>query len=612
MTLRMVHRMGAALAVLALLTTPTLAQRGGGRDGGGRGGGGFGGPRDGGGNRGGGVFRGGNAPRGNLGSVPSFSRPSVPNFNRDAGRGPSVRSVPQLQTPRQSFGQSAPDQRRSLQPNRPDRLPNAIQPPTNRSLPGNVLNRPDAVNRPGIPGRNNPGQALGNTINRGNDALNNRNLPGPNRVNVSRPDAFGNRINLGSNNNVDARFGNSGNFNNRFGNQHPQHWNPYRYNGWNRGNWNVWGPGFAFNNFNNNRYGYGYGRDYGWNGNNGRYGRYGWYNRPWGPWAAIGLTSWALGGLYYNTGYGAYVNPYYGGGADYVYNYSQPIAYVVSGDSGVTQAPPDDSAAAFQAAREAFRNGDYQTALQYVDQAITKNPNDPSLHEFRGVTLFALQRYPEASAAVYAVLSVGPGMNWPSLLTLYPSVETYTPQLRALEASVRQNPNEPNGHFLLAYQYMTAGHTDAARRQFQKASELAPNDAVSRQMIRLLTPPEANATENAAVPATESNRLPPAAPPTQSSTPVLSQPVGSYEAAAGNEGRITLNLRDDGTFLWNVKQGDNPREFTGKYTLEGSTLALEFQDGGGMVGTVEPKGNGFHFAVIDGPPNDPGLDFARR
>ncbi len=505
--------------------------------------------------------------------------PNLPNqLGNVPGRGP-------LGNNRPNDGVRTPDRT----PNLPNQLGNA----PGRGPLGN--NRPgDAIRTPGrdreLPNQlgNNRGP-LGN--NRGNDDRN------PNRTTVSRPDAFGNR-------NFDGRFDNSRNFD-RDGRNSPRHWNPYRNNGWNRGYWNVWGPGYAYN-----RYGYGWGPGYGYG--YGPWGRYGWYNRPWGRYAAIGLASWALGSLYYDTGYASYINPYYVSQPDYVYNYGQPIVYVGSADLGVPLTASDDVSAAFQAAREAFFNGDYTTALAQIDLAVAKNPNDPALHEFRGLTLFALQRYPEAAAAVYAVLSVGPGMNWPSMSQLYPSVETYTPQLRALEAAVRQNPQDPNVRFLLAYHYMATGHADAARTQFQKASVLSSNDAVSRQMVRLLTPPEAGSVDNTPAAPVEPNGLPPAARPAESTTPVLTNAPGNYEASNGRNGSIQLNLRNGGTFTWNVKQGDTPREFTGKYTLEGKTLALEFQDGGGMVGTVEPKGNGFHFAVIDGPPNDPGLDFARK
>ena len=77
-------------------------------------------------------------------------------------------------------------------------------------------------------------------------------------------------------------------------------------------------------------------------------------------------------------------------------------------------------------------------------------PDDPVLHEFRGLALFALRRYDEAAAVVYAVLSAGPGWNWATLVGLYPSVDAYTDQLRALEEYVKQDPTAAAPQFLLA------------------------------------------------------------------------------------------------------------------------------------------------------------------
>ena len=76
-------------------------------------------------------------------------------------------------------------------------------------------------------------------------------------------------------------------------------------------------------------------------------------------------------------------------------------------------------------------------------------PNDPTLHEFRRQTLFALGRYDEAAAPLYAVLSAGPGWDWTTLISLYADPEAYTQQLRALEDYCTQNPNSAAGHFVL-------------------------------------------------------------------------------------------------------------------------------------------------------------------
>ena len=56
----------------------------------------------------------------------------------------------------------------------------------------------------------------------------------------------------------------------------------------------------------------------------------------------------------------------------------------------------------------------YKAALAKVDQAIASVQRH-LLHEFRGLTLFALGRYKEAAAADYAVLSAGPGWDWTTL-----------------------------------------------------------------------------------------------------------------------------------------------------------------------------------------------------
>ncbi len=119
------------------------------------------------------------------------------------------------------------------------------------------------------------------------------------------------------------------------------------------------------------------------------------------------------------------------------YNYSQPIS--------TTAAPPEQAVAgqantAFDQAREAFKAGDYAKALQLDQQALTQMPNDRTLHEFLSLVFFAQGKYDQAAEPLYAVLSVGPGWDWTTLSGMYPDVETYTRQLRALEANVRANP----------------------------------------------------------------------------------------------------------------------------------------------------------------------------
>ena len=109
------------------------------------------------------------------------------------------------------------------------------------------------------------------------------------------------------------------------------------------------------------------------------------------------------------------------------------------------------------------------------------------LHEFRGLVLFALKRYQEAAATDYAVLAVGPGWDWTTLSSFYPDVNVYSAQLRDLEQYAKTHPDAADARFLLAYQYLTCGHADAAAKELKQVVRLKPNDQVSAQLLASLS-----------------------------------------------------------------------------------------------------------------------------
>jgi len=315
------------------------------------------------------------------------------------------------------------------------------------------------------------------------------------------------------------------------------------------------------------------------------------------------------GSLFYNTGYFVYANPYYVPTTTViqypVLNYLQPIQ--------TTATPPDENGPIEQAAlaagdqaRNAFYRGNYAQALDRVDAALAQTPGDAVLHEFRALTLFAIRRYKESAAALYAVLSVGPGWDWTTMIGLYPSEEVYEGQLHALETFVRQNPNAPDGHFVLAYQYMTAGHPDAALEQYERVVQLVPNDNVSRQMLSLLN------TSDAPESTVETPAASPVAPNAGGPAIARSDLLGSWIAPSPADGTVNLSLGNDGRFAWKFSQANKSQAFAGKYELAGNTLVLDYDNGGTMVAKVNPDGSSrFTFQMVGGPPNDPGLAFAR-
>jgi len=275
-----------------------------------------------------------------------------------------------------------------------------------------------------------------------------------------------------------------------------------------------------------------------------------------------------------------------------------------------TDLPDPNSAPATQAlsesdqAREAFYAGDYPRALAAIDAALGKTPRDTVLHEFRALILFATQKYKEAAATLYAVLSVGPGWDWTTMSGLYPSVEIYSGQRRALESYVKQNPDASEGHFVLAYHYLTAGYPDSAARQLEEVVRLVPNDQVSKQLLGLVKPGESP-------PPTADTENSPKAQDQRALTPPSSL-VGKWTAPASGSGNVNLSLTADGSFKWTFAHAGKSQTFDGKYQLAGTTLVLDYGSGESMVGKVNAEGpDRFTFKMIGGPPSDPGLKFSK-
>src|SRR5205085_5136243 len=187
-------------------------------------------------------------------------------------------------------------------------------------------------------------------------------------------------------------------------------------------------------------------------------------------------------------------NPYYTEsypvGGDVYVDYSQPIACdepvsttEVAVADATTAEPPSPAIKAFDSARQAFYKGDYASALAFTNKALTSLPNDPIIHEFRSLVLFAQRKYADAAAGLYSVLSVGPGWDWTTLSSLYPSVDTYTKQLRNLESYVKDKPKESDARFVLAYHDLTMGKKEASIDQLQQLKTLLPNDHLIKELL---------------------------------------------------------------------------------------------------------------------------------
>jgi tetratricopeptide (TPR) repeat protein len=66
---------------------------------------------------------------------------------------------------------------------------------------------------------------------------------------------------------------------------------------------------------------------------------------------------------------------------------------------------------------------------------------------------------------------------------LYPNVQNFTDQLRALEKARNDKPTDPALRFLLGFQYNYLGFPTQAVRELEKTVELAPQDEMAKQLL---------------------------------------------------------------------------------------------------------------------------------
>lgn len=216
------------------------------------------------------------------------------------------------------------------------------------------------------------------------------------------------------------------------------------------------------------------------------------------------------------------------------------------------------------------------------------------------MVLFAQSKYKDSAAGLNSVLSVGPGWDWTTLSSLYPSVDTYTAQLPKLEQAVKQNPKASDSRFVLAYHYLTAKNNEAATVQLKELHKQLPQDNLFKQLLLMTGGPDALGVPEPTEPAGPAPAIGAAAI------------VGNWSAVSQDKSKFVLELSDKGSFSWTFTQKGKPQSVKGVYALDGNVLAMEPESGGTMLAEVtEPKGGGFSFKILGAPPDDPGLKFAK-
>jgi hypothetical protein len=260
----------------------------------------------------------------------------------------------------------------------------------------------------------------------------------------------------------------------------------------------------------------------------------------------------------------------------------------------------------FLAAREAFRTGEFTRALILTDLALQTQRNEPVLHEFRALCLFALCRYDEAAAALYVVLTTGPGWDWATMVGFYPDVDTYTGQIRVLETAITGNRADAPKRFVLAYHYLVQDHVEQARQQFVEVTSLQPKDELAALFVKALDS-RSEASSAAApgeAPASKTAEVREASPPPAAL-------VGTWKAKPMPDLSIELTLRGNGEFTWDVSAKGRTESVAGDASYREGVLTLRQADAPDLIGKIVNLGEKqFGFELVGAGPA-PTVQFSR-
>jgi ketosteroid isomerase-like protein len=138
-----------------------------------------------------------------------------------------------------------------------------------------------------------------------------------------------------------------------------------------------------------------------------------------------------------------------------------------------------------------IRSGQNSQALKLIDDALAKNPKDPSMRFRRGVTLSMLDRKAEALVVFQKLVEDHPDMPSPynNLAVIYGSQGDYDKARAALEKAIRTNPA-----YATAYQNLGDVYAQLASQAYSKALQLDKSDTTVPPKLALLrelvtTPP---------------------------------------------------------------------------------------------------------------------------
>ena len=133
-----------------------------------------------------------------------------------------------------------------------------------------------------------------------------------------------------------------------------------------------------------------------------------------------------------------------------------------------------------------FRVGKYEAAVRSWRHSLVDEPGNGGVMMLMAQALFATGKYDEAAGAVQLGMQMLPVEKWGVVVEhykeLYAKIGDYTTQLRVLEKSRNEHPDDPALRFLLGYHYSFLGYPKEGLKQLDKCRELAPKDELAQKL----------------------------------------------------------------------------------------------------------------------------------
>ncbi|MCU1296488.1 MAG: hypothetical protein JWO91_766, partial [Acidobacteriaceae bacterium] len=142
-------------------------------------------------------------------------------------------------------------------------------------------------------------------------------------------------------------------------------------------------------------------------------------------------------------------------------------------------AKPSGQADAFQRGLTALKDNQYTDALEELTAAEREHPNDPRVHNFRGIALARLGQNTEAAAEYHKAIHLDPRMEdaYRNLGYLEWTERQLEPAREALERTVQLSPTDSYAHYYLGRVELEAQRYSHAIQELQTSRVPLPADA---------------------------------------------------------------------------------------------------------------------------------------